>query len=53
MTSCDPQNPEVGQKEVWYSQKIFVEGADAETLQEGETVTLLNWGNVLVTKVTR
>ncbi|CAI8048419.1 Bifunctional glutamate/proline--tRNA ligase, partial [Geodia barretti] len=48
-----PKNPEVGQKEVWYSQKIFVEGADAETLQEGETVTLLNWGNVLVSKVTR
>ena len=30
-----------------------MEGADAETLSEGENVTLLNWGNITVTKVTR
>lgn len=43
----------MGEKEVWYSEKVYIEGADAQTLSEGETVTLLNWGNVTVTKVTR
>ena len=38
---------------MWYSEKVLVEGADAETLNEGETVTLLNWGNILITTVTR
>ena len=49
----DLQNPEVGEKEVWYSERILVEGADAETLRQGETVTLLNWGNITITTVTR
>ena len=40
-------------KEVWYSKSVFIDGADAATLSENETVTLLNWGNVVVTKVTR
>ena len=40
-------------KEVWYSKNVLIDGADAETLVDGETVTLLNWGNVVVTKVTR
>ena len=40
-------------KEVWYSDKVLIEGADAATLAAGDTVTLLNWGNVVVTKVTR
>lgn len=44
---------EVGEKKVWYSKEVKVEGADAETLRNGEIVTLLNWGNVLVTKITR
>ena len=38
---------------MWYSESVFIEGADAQTLSEGETVTLLNWGNVMVTRVTR
>ena len=51
--SCLPQNPEVGQKEVWYGSRVWVEGADAASLREGEVVTLLNWGNITITKVTR
>uniref|UniRef100_A0A670I2V8 Bifunctional glutamate/proline--tRNA ligase n=1 Tax=Podarcis muralis TaxID=64176 RepID=A0A670I2V8_PODMU len=31
-----PKNAEVGLKSVWYSPKVLVEGADAETLTEGE-----------------
>lgn len=40
-------------KEVWYSRNVLIDGADAATLTVNETVTLLNWGNVVVTKVTR
>lgn len=29
----------------------LLEGGDAETIAEGEEVTLKNWGNVKVTKV--
>lgn len=47
------QNPSVGNKEVWYSPKVFIEGADAGTLSEGEMVTLMNWGNVKITKINK
>ncbi|XP_058525175.1 bifunctional glutamate/proline--tRNA ligase [Ochotona princeps] len=46
-----PKNPDVGLKPVWYSPKIFIEGADAETLSEGEMVTFINWGNINITKI--
>uniref|UniRef100_A0A2K6LDS0 Bifunctional glutamate/proline--tRNA ligase n=1 Tax=Rhinopithecus bieti TaxID=61621 RepID=A0A2K6LDS0_RHIBE len=46
-----PKNPEVGLKPVWYSPKVFVEGADAETFSEGEMVTFINWGNLNITKI--
>lgn len=48
-----PKNPSVGEKEVWYSSRLLMEGADAQTLSEGETVTLIHWGNVRVTKLSR
>ncbi|XP_060735892.1 bifunctional glutamate/proline--tRNA ligase isoform X1 [Tachysurus vachellii] len=46
-----PKNADVGMKQVWYGPKVFVEGADAETFTEGETVTFINWGNVIITKI--
>ncbi|KAL8185428.1 UNVERIFIED_CONTAM: hypothetical protein K2H54_051521, partial [Gekko kuhli] len=46
-----PKNAEVGLKPVWYSPKVLIEGADAETLTEGETVTFINWGNIVITKI--
>ncbi|KAM4861247.1 bifunctional glutamate/proline--tRNA ligase [Thomomys bottae] len=46
-----PKNPEVGLKPVWYSSKVFIEGADAETFSEGEMVTFINWGNLNITKI--
>nr|XP_056709348.1 bifunctional glutamate/proline--tRNA ligase [Euleptes europaea] len=46
-----PKNAEIGLKPVWYSPKVLIEGADAETLTEGETVTFINWGNVVITKI--
>ncbi|KAI4873323.1 hypothetical protein NFI96_029076, partial [Prochilodus magdalenae] len=46
-----PKNSDVGMKPVWYGPKVFVEGADAETFTEGETVTFINWGNIIITKI--
>lgn len=48
-----PKNEEVGMKEVWYGPRVLIEGADAETLTEGEMVTFINWGNLVITKINR
>lgn len=55
MNECPlhPKNPSVGNKEVWYGPKVFIEGEDAVTLSEGEMVTLMNWGNVKITKINK
>uniref|UniRef100_A0A8C9R8E1 Bifunctional glutamate/proline--tRNA ligase n=1 Tax=Scleropages formosus TaxID=113540 RepID=A0A8C9R8E1_SCLFO len=46
-----PKNPDVGMKPVWYGPRVLIEGADAETFSEGETVTFINWGNIIITKI--
>ncbi|KAM7060635.1 bifunctional glutamate/proline--tRNA ligase isoform 2-T2 [Acridotheres tristis] len=48
-----PKNADVGLKPVWYSSRVLIEGADAETLAEGEVVTFINWGNITITKLSR
>ncbi|XP_068089017.1 bifunctional glutamate/proline--tRNA ligase isoform X3 [Hyperolius riggenbachi] len=48
-----PKNAEVGVKPVWYGPRVLIEGADAETFSEGETVTFINWGNLIITKIHR
>ncbi|XP_051918384.1 bifunctional glutamate/proline--tRNA ligase isoform X5 [Hippocampus zosterae] len=48
-----PKNAEVGMKQVWYGPRVLVEGADAETLTEGEVVTFINWGNLIITKINK
>lgn len=47
------QNAEVGMKKVWYGPRVMIEGADAETLSEGEVVTFINWGNLIITKINK
>uniref|UniRef100_A0A8C3A5U8 proline--tRNA ligase n=1 Tax=Cyclopterus lumpus TaxID=8103 RepID=A0A8C3A5U8_CYCLU len=48
-----PKNAEVGMKKVWYGPRVLVEGADAETFAEGEMVTFINWGNLIITKINK
>lgn len=48
-----PKNPDVGLKPVWYSSRVLIDGADAETLSEGEMVTFINWGNINIMKIHR
>lgn len=43
----------MGQKTVFYSEKVFIEGEDAEILKEGEMVTFINWGNLVITSMKR
>lgn len=46
-----PKNPEIGKKAVSRSNKIILEQDDAKLIKEGEEVTLMNWGNVIITKI--
>nr|XP_046260390.1 bifunctional glutamate/proline--tRNA ligase isoform X2 [Scatophagus argus] len=48
-----PKNADVGMKKVWYGPRVLVEGADAETFSEGEMVTFINWGNLIITKINK
>ena len=38
---------------MFYSSKVYIEGADAAELQEQETVTFINWGNLIITGIKR
>ncbi|XP_072321975.1 bifunctional glutamate/proline--tRNA ligase isoform X2 [Eucyclogobius newberryi] len=48
-----PKNTDVGVKDVWYGPRALVEGADAETFSEGDVVTFINWGNLIITKINK
>ena len=38
-------------KEVWFSDRVYIEAEDAKCIKEGEKVTFMIWGNMLVTKI--
>ena len=40
----------MGTKAVSYFNQVWIEVDDAETIQEGEKITLMKWGNLVVTK---
>ena len=48
-----PKHPEYGQKVATRSATILIEQTDAQLIAEGEEVTLLNWGNVIVKSIHR
>jgi glutamyl-tRNA synthetase len=48
-----PKIPEMGFKQVHYSNTILLESDDANLIEEGEEVTLINWGNAIIEKITR
>ncbi|KAJ2547091.1 glutamate--tRNA ligase, partial [Coemansia sp. RSA 1933] len=45
------KNAELGEKQTVFSAQIFVDQADASTLEAGEEVTLMDWGNAIVESV--
>ncbi|KAI5949585.1 GUS1 [Candida jiufengensis] len=44
------KNPDVGNKEVIFSNQVLIEQEDAD-LTENEEVTFMDWGNVIISKV--
>lgn len=51
MVQKHPKDANVGEKELWYGPRILIEQEDAKTIKPGDTVTLINWGNVKIDKV--
>ncbi|CCH44342.1 glutamyl-tRNA synthetase [Wickerhamomyces ciferrii] len=47
------KNPEVGEKDVIYASDILIDQEDADSLEDGEELTLMDWGNVIVTKLVK
>jgi len=47
------KNPDVGMKSVFYFNSIYLEGEDAHSLAENEEVTLMDWGNAIVSELIR
>lgn len=47
------KNAEVGTKKLYLGHEIMLEQADAQASEEGEEVTLMDWGNAFITKVTK
>lgn len=45
------KNPALGEKIVHYSNKIYIEGEDAKLIEEGEEITLMDWGNCFAKKL--
>ncbi|QEU58771.1 Gus1 [Kluyveromyces lactis] len=44
------KNPAIGEKKVIYYKDIVIDEEDAKLLSEGEEVTLMDWGNAIITK---
>ncbi|XP_053376330.1 bifunctional glutamate/proline--tRNA ligase-like [Mercenaria mercenaria] len=48
-----PKNEEAGLKTIYYSSKLYIDGADAAVISEGEIVTFINWGNLRIAKINK
>ncbi|CCF60353.1 hypothetical protein KAFR_0J02890 [Kazachstania africana CBS 2517] len=44
------KNPAVGEKKVIYYKDIVVDKEDADVIEVNEEVTLMDWGNIIITK---
>lgn len=42
----------IGEKKVVYSENIIIDQADAANFEQDEEITLMNWGNAIVRKIT-
>ncbi|KAI8971367.1 tRNA synthetases class I, catalytic domain-containing protein [Pilobolus umbonatus] len=47
------KNPSVGKKNTHYGPKIYLEQEDAKSLENGEEVTLMDWGNAFVRNIVK
>ncbi|KAH3684300.1 hypothetical protein WICPIJ_004740 [Wickerhamomyces pijperi] len=47
------KNADVGEKDVVYYKNIVIDQEDADSLEDSEEFTLMDWGNAIVTKLTK
>jgi glutamyl-tRNA synthetase len=47
------KNAELGTKKTHYGSKVYLDQEDAKSLEEGEEITLMDWGNVFVRKIVK
>merc|ERR1719197_2378443 len=47
------KNESLGTKITTFSSHLLIEGADAVLLEEGEEVTLMDWGNCIIRKISK
>ncbi|KAF2091137.1 glutamyl-tRNA synthetase-like protein [Saccharata proteae CBS 121410] len=45
------KNAAVGTKKVYYSSELVIDQADAQSFAQDEEITLMNWGNAIVRKI--
>lgn len=45
------KNPDVGMKKVIYSNRVLIEQVDALSIAQGEEVTFMDWGNVIIDEI--
>jgi glutamyl/glutaminyl-tRNA synthetase len=46
-----PKDASIGMKTVYYGSTVFIEKDDAVLISDGQTITLMNWGNIKVNRV--
>ena len=47
------KNPDVGEKDVIFYNQVLIDQDDANSLEDGEELTLMDWGNIIVTKLNK
>ena len=52
-TEKHPKYPELGYKATRLARELLLESPDCQEISEGEKVTLMQWGNVRITKVVK
>lgn len=50
MRAKHKKNPDVGEKKVIFYKDIVIDKDDADVIEENEEVTLMDWGNIIITK---
>lgn len=45
------QKYSLGNKKVWFSENLLMEQEDAQAFEQDEEITLMNWGNAIVRKI--
>ena len=46
-----PKDPSIGNKNVYYGSNVYIEKDDAVLVKDGQMITLMNFGNVLIRRV--